>query len=183
MYKDSVVLEELGCKNEHTCELVSYYHERIEYLESMVKKYKYDYLTGLMGKLDFTDKFDRLFEEHQFGDQGFAIAIVDIDGLHNKNRLEGYVAGDNLIKKVANDLKKSFAFHQVYRISGDEFIVACRSDICSEENIAIKLEEIDDVSFIVRKAEGYTCPKHMFKSIDRELTEKKNNRKDVPERL
>ena len=178
--KNELDVLDTSCDKASACEPVGYYVERIAYLEALVKKYKFDYLTGLMGKQDFTDKFDRVFEEYQFADVGFYMAIIDIDGLHNVNRKQGYHAGDKLIKSVSNQLKDLFAFHQIYRISGDEFIAISRTSTMTEAQFREKLETLDNATYHADCADGYTSPKHMFKAVDKLLSEKKASRCSVP---
>ena len=163
------------CKDIDKCEPIEFYKERIEYLETLIRKYKFDYLTGLMGKQDFNDKFDRVFEEYQFADKPFHLAIVDIDGLHNLNRTKGYFAGDTLIKSVAKQLESLFHFHQIYRISGDEFVVVVRDVLTSKEEMVEKLEQLESITYAIATSTGYTSPKQMFKLLDAELSKKKNS--------
>ena len=168
------------CETAHTCNTVGYYVERIAYLENLVKKYKFDHLTGLMMKADFEDKFDRVFEEYQFADMPFHMAIIDIDGLHNTNRQKGYHAGDQLIRNVAHQLQEKFSFNQIYRISGDEFVAITRDSVMNYETFIEKVESLNNVSFYSDKSNGYTSPSHMFKAMDAKLSEKKASRCLVP---
>lgn len=156
---------------------LEYMSERIEYLEKLVKKYKFDYLTGLMGKLDFNEKFYRLFEECMFSNINFTLVICDIDGLHNVNRTKGYAEGDVLIKKVADDLKEKFQFHQIYRISGDEFCVIVRESSESYDEVVNKISTIEDITFFAEKSKGFKNPIKMFKETDKKLSIKKKERK------
>jgi diguanylate cyclase (GGDEF)-like protein len=165
------------CDTAHTCSTVGYYVERIAYLENLVKKYKFDHLTGLMMKADFEDKFDRVFEEYQFADMPFHMAIIDIDGLHNTNRQKGYHAGDQLIRNVAHQLQELFSFNQVYRISGDEFVAIARQSVISFEDFEKAVDKIENVTVYVDGSNGYTSPSHMFKAIDKKLADKKAKKK------
>lgn len=165
------------CEQTNICNTVGYYVERIAYLENLVKKYKFDHLTGLMMKADFEDKFNRVFEEYQFADLEFNFAIVDIDGLHNVNRIQGYYVGDRFIKDVADQLRQNFEFNQIYRISGDEFVVLARCTAMDFKTFKTKLDTVENVTYVATSSTGYTNPKHMFKSIDTKLTHKKSKQK------
>jgi len=171
------------CESAHTCNIVGYYVERIAYLENLVKKYKFDHLTDLMMKADFEDKFDRVFEEYQFANMPFNIAIIDINGLHNTNRLKGYHVGDQLIRKCAAQLQDKFDFHQIFRISGDEFVVIVRESTLKKDEFENRLNSLTDVTFIIDSSVDYTSPKHMFKAMDKQLSSKKTDCKKREERL
>jgi len=166
-----------NCNNPSSCPAMEYYAERVAYLEGLVKKYKFDYLTGLMGKQDFLEKFDRVFEEYHFAGTPFTLIIADIDGLHNVNRTHGYAAGDSYIKKVGYQLTDVFSFHQLFRISGDEFCVIARESVVEHNEMIKKMDTIDNVTFIATASSGYTNPKQMFKETDKRLTTLKNNKK------
>lgn len=160
------------CRDDYQEE--AYYKDRIEYLELLVKKYKFDSLTGLMGKLDCMETSIRLFEEYKFSGMPFYFALIDINGLHNINRTQGYFAGDKVIRDIATGLLKQFQLHQVYRISGDEFVVLIRSYHYSKKEIESKLGSIPGITFVVDECiNGYITPKQMFKKLDVKLCEKK----------
>lgn len=59
--------------------------------------------------------------------QNHSIGIVylDVNGLKEINDRFGHDAGDDLLKKCADTIKKSFDRGSFYRIGGDEFIVIC----------------------------------------------------------
>ncbi len=57
-----------------------------------------------------------------------AIAIVDLDSLKWVNDNNSHRAGDQLLNCLANDLTTRFGFDDVYRLSGDEFVVTGDSE-------------------------------------------------------
>lgn len=156
---------------------IMFYQDKITYLEGLVKKYKFDVVTGLMGKQDFNDKFNRVFEEHLFADEGFTLVIADIDGLHNVNRTKGYSAGDKYIETVAIALKEQFAFQHIFRISGDEFCIIARHNILSIEVIEEKMQNIPHVTYAISDSIGFSNPKQMFEVTDTILTKLKATKK------
>lgn len=161
-------------------ENITYYKDKLAYYEKLIKKYKFDFLTGLMGKIDCLEMSTRLFEEYRFAGKPFYFALIDINNLHNINRTKGYCEGDEVIKKVANDLKNCFQFHQIYRISGDEFVLLIRSFQYSKEEIEKNLNQINDITFVVDEcSNGYVSSKHMFKQLDASLTASKCKTKRV----
>jgi diguanylate cyclase (GGDEF)-like protein len=48
---------------------------------------------------------------------------VDINNLKKTNDSEGHAAGDELIKKVCEILKTSYAGSMIFRMGGDEFLI------------------------------------------------------------
>ena len=179
-------VESFECQfmSESTCcemDTMEFYKERVTYLEKLVKRYKYDMLTGLMGKRDFSAKFDRLFEECKFANEKFYFVLIDIDNLHNLNREKGYHEGDKVIKSVADNLIEQFEFHQCYRISGDEFAVLVRAYHCDEAEMNEKLKTVKNSTWVLGKScDGeFINPKHLFKYTDTQLTKKKGDRRRI----
>lgn len=180
--EESMIEDDVGCLanlDPHDCGLVSFYRDRVEYLEQMVRKYKFDVLTGLMGKQDYLHRIENLFEDYKFSNTPFFFGLCDINNLHNINRKHGYHVGDGVIKRVATDLERFFQFHQIYRISGDEFAVLIRSYHITLDEIERKLHTIDDITNVVESSAGYESPRHMFKALDSKLTEKKKSEKRI----
>ena len=169
-------------ESEKTELTLEFAQDRIEYLERLVKKYKYCALTNLMKDQDFNDKFHRVFEEFQFTGEGFTLAIIDINYLHNVNK-QGWEQGNNLIKSVADQLKEIFAAHQLYRIGGDEFCAVVRDSYMSYDEVNKKLATVTDVTFAATKSTGFATPSKMFKDTDAKLTKLKLARPDFERRM
>ena len=70
----------------------------------------------------------------------FAAFFVDVNGLKTTNDTKGHVAGDNLLKDVADTLKEIFSEYEVYRVGGDEFLVIAPD--CSKEVFDSKKSEL-----------------------------------------
>lgn len=63
----------------------------------------------------------RIYER---GDAPFALILVDVDVFKSVNDTYGHAAGDEILKKVANLLQKTFrSIDHVCRIGGDEFAI------------------------------------------------------------
>jgi diguanylate cyclase (GGDEF)-like protein len=151
--------------------------ERVQYLKGEVKKYKYDYLTGLKMRKDFDGYFRTLYEMYEFENRDFLLVLIDVDGLHNVNRNEGYENGDKLIKKVGKQLIEVFNDcngSEVFRIGGDEFAVLVKG--FNQERLDDVLIQLTDVTY------GYThisidkdfgSPANVFKITDKQIIEKK----------
>lgn len=108
--------------------------KEIEFLKEQIKLYRFDYLTGLKMRVDFEHDFNTKFNEKE----GFYLALYDIDGLHETNRLYGEDAGDALIKRVSNDLRLCETPCHVYRYhsGGDEFgVIFCNNEKPNNFNV------------------------------------------------
>ena len=57
---------------------------------------------------------------------------IDVNGLHELNNTKGHKAGDEMLRYVANAVKKQFGNNDSYRIGGDEY-VAFALDISQED--------------------------------------------------
>ena len=80
-----------------------------------------DVLTGLRNR--------NLFEQFCLGYDttgGLICIYIDANGLHELNNTRGHLAGDQMLRFVADALKVEFGEETVYRIGGDEFVVFCK---------------------------------------------------------
>lgn len=96
---------------------VGTYRARLDHAERLAGL---DALTGLdnRGKLEATIEF-RLSRG-----QPFSIMILDLNGFKKTNDTYGHLAGDELLKKFAGDLKSAFrATDAIGRWGGDKFVV------------------------------------------------------------
>ena len=77
-----------------------------------------DKLTGAGTRLSFYQKAERLPTHLCVG-----MAYLDIAGLQGVNDVRGHDAGDDLLKTVRQILVTEFQDDQIFRMSGDEFLV------------------------------------------------------------
>ena len=62
--------------------------------------------------------------------QGFSVISLDLNGFKKLNDTYGHLAGDDLLKQFAAELRTVFRSHDVIgRVGGDEFIVLVDSDL------------------------------------------------------
>ena len=54
--------------------------------------------------------------------ENLSCVFVDVDGLHELNNTRGHVAGDEMLRFVAEGMRKRFGVEHTYRIGGDEFV-------------------------------------------------------------
>lgn len=159
--------------------------ERIQYLRTEVKRYKYDYLTGLKLRMDFDGYLKTLFEMYEFEDRIFTLILIDIDGLHEINRTHGYHEGDNLIKTVSNIILSSFlecstvecSGAEVFRIGGDEFAILVKG--FNKERLEMLLNALPCVTTAYTVVDGdnpYASPSDVFRSTDKKIIDIKLER-------
>jgi diguanylate cyclase (GGDEF)-like protein len=152
--------------------------DEVQYLKEEVKRYKYDFLTGFKLRKDFDNYLNTLFEQCTYEKKNFLLILIDIDNLHNINRLDGFDAGDKLIKDVSSNIESAFRDcigSEIFRIGGDEFGILLKEFQISE--LEDKLNSINNITY------GYsTCclphdnifsPSQLFKMTDQIVTNKK----------
>lgn len=86
-------------------------------LENMSYK---DALTKL-GNRFLVEKFVKRLDKNKC----IGAVYCDITGLKNVNDTQGHEAGDKLILRASDCLKKIFSDYGIFRIGGDEFLVLC----------------------------------------------------------
>lgn len=96
----------------------------------------YDQLTGLKNRHAMYDYMD------SFGDvESVGILYVDVMGLKRVNDTLGHKAGDELLNRAGESLRKSCAGREIFRIGGDEFVVICKG---------ITESELSDIAVLLR---------------------------------
>lgn len=78
----------------------------------------YDELTGIQNRLAFSEVCDRMTDDGNVG-----VVFADINGLKYANDHFGHKAGDELIQGFSRELLAVFRKDDLFRISGDEFVV------------------------------------------------------------
>jgi diguanylate cyclase (GGDEF)-like protein/PAS domain S-box-containing protein len=89
-----------------------------------------DGLTGLPNKAALELALERLFAMTSSGRPfQFAVLFLDLDGFKAVNDSLGHIAGDELLQHVARRLKHATRVEdEVFRLSGDEFVIVARCD-------------------------------------------------------
>lgn len=84
----------------------------------------HDALTGLFNRFQYLKYLDssRITMLTSLG-----VVFCDINGLKQINDLHGHSEGDRVIIRVAQVLCACFPERQIYRLSGDEFVVLCEN--------------------------------------------------------
>ncbi len=96
------------------------YKDLIEYSRILRTEKDHDGLTGLYNRSKFIEMTRLLFCKQET----IAIYNMDVNNLKQMNDIRGHEAGDRLLKKAAESLKKIEARNIIpFRTGGDEFIV------------------------------------------------------------
>ena len=157
MVTTSSVLHENGLLQIHQLIDVSLYMEmyrEINHYSKFLKQEKeHDSLTGLYNKGKFMSLKRSLFQ-HQ---NAIAIFNLDVNHLKTLNDTYGHEAGDRLIKKAAESLKKIEARNVMpFRVGGDEFIVAALH-VSREEAEQIKQTWEKGLEELNQNGDGIEC--------------------------
>ncbi|MEG0379376.1 MAG: diguanylate cyclase, partial [Eubacterium sp.] len=105
--------------------------------DKMQEMLYHDPMTGLFNRYGYLKDIVKI-DEAVLSSVG--IAFIDINGLKNINDTYGHSFGDAVITKTAKDIKKHFVSEQVYRLSGDEFVVLCPN--MDRSNFVAKIREL-----------------------------------------
>jgi len=83
----------------------------------------YDSLTGLPNRNLLTDRVEHAVTKSLRNNTFVAVAYIDLDGFKAINDIHGHNVGDELLKKIANQLKKVLRDGDTLsRFGGDEFV-------------------------------------------------------------
>lgn len=114
-----------------------------------------DGLTGLFSRGAFDLKFREAVLECRVNKKTFALIMFDVDKFKAINDTLGHVAGDKVLKKVAECLEETFRKDDVIaRYGGDEFVALIR-DVTEEiarERVAAFKKNLKKRHFVSHKA-------------------------------
>jgi diguanylate cyclase (GGDEF)-like protein len=121
-YVDQMTLESNTLVKQLKTE-VSDYEAKLRAAEEMVVR---DELTGLSNRRNVEERIELRIA----AGAPFCIAILDLDKFKHVNDTYGHLAGDNLLKQFASELRGHSRGHDVVgRWGGDEFIVVLDCDL------------------------------------------------------
>jgi len=93
-------------------------------IEENFQKAIRDPLTGLYNRSYLEDFSQNMLNEAKREHIKLALVFIDLDNFKSVNDLYGHEKGDEVLKEVAYELKKSFRSYDILvRYGGDEFIV------------------------------------------------------------
>lgn len=97
-----------------------FYKENQETQKLIRHQAEHDAMTDLLNG----GSFEKLLKIHEDGPSSYALLLIDVDTFKTVNDTYGHDMGDQILKKVADLLKKTFrSIDYVCRIGGDEFAI------------------------------------------------------------
>jgi len=118
--------------------------------EDLIHKANYDILTDLINRQEFEKRVDSFGKRTSDSNLAGAIVFIDLDRFKPVNDLAGHSAGDALLKKVSEFMKKAIRRKDTLaRVGGDEFIILLENcSLAQAVKITEKIrKEIDDYIF------------------------------------
>jgi len=95
-----------------------------EHLEEQRQKALLDPLTGLPNRAAWSERVERETIDWQENGGHLAMAILDLDHFKRINDSYGHLAGDKVLKIVADQLRKRLSGHEfIARFGGEEFVL------------------------------------------------------------
>lgn len=124
--------------------------ERQSYIKDVLWSSKHDPLTGLVNRKEVELRIDNVIKGAKLHDTESGLLYLDLDQFKVVNDTCGHMAGDELLKQLANVIQTCVRSRDTLaRIGGDEFVVLLEK--CPPDkviNVARKiLHEVSNVSF------------------------------------
>ena len=150
------------------------------------RKANVDVLTGLQNR----NRYEEYLKELEETKEAVICIYIDANGLHELNNSRGHVAGDQMLRFIADTLKIEFGEEHLYRIGGDEFVVFYEgsSEKQMQDSLKIFRESLErndyhaaiglcasekdlNVEYMVKKAEEnmYEDKKKYYEKIGKEM--------------
>lgn len=106
---------------QNLAETYNYVYKENQETQKLIRhQAEHDAMTQLLNR----GSFEKLLKIHEEGDSSYALILVDVDTFKSVNDTYGHDMGDQILKKVADNLKKTFrSIDYVCRIGGDEFAI------------------------------------------------------------
>lgn len=97
----------------------------------------YDYLTGILNRRAFVDKLNQEMNRAHRDRMPMSLILMDVDRFKEINDCNGHLAGDIVLKKVAQCLSDNLRSYDILgRYGGDEFIL-CLPNTAYNEAVMI----------------------------------------------
>ncbi|MBQ7315114.1 MAG: EAL domain-containing protein [Clostridia bacterium] len=92
-------------------------------ISSLYDEAHMDGLTGVQNKTALVAREQEINRKIDDYTASFTVAVFDVNGLKVTNDVLGHIAGDDLLRTIAQHLKQTFSPTDVFRTGGDEFVV------------------------------------------------------------
>ncbi len=136
-------------------------------LVKMLQQMSYsDQLTKFGNRYAMDEQIENISDKESVG-----VVFCDVTGLKRVNDTEGHKAGDKLLLRACESLKRVFAGYEMFRIGGDEFLALCPGIEEEELEKRVKALKKDMQETCVTMAVGAVWQKEGKKNIDRLLSE------------
>ena len=106
-----------------------------------------DFLTGLYNRAYIVSMVETLLSNNK--NKNSALILLDLDGFKKINDSLGHSVGDNVLRKIAVQLKEICKEHLIGRYGGDEFLIFLEDT--NYEEIRRLCDKITDINFTLNK--------------------------------
>jgi diguanylate cyclase (GGDEF)-like protein len=96
-----------------------------------------DSLTDLPNRVALVDQLNRALERARASSHRVAIAFFDLDDFKLVNDVYGHLAGDELLREMADRFRAVVGDHVLARIGGDEFVLMCPAVASIDEAMTV----------------------------------------------
>jgi diguanylate cyclase (GGDEF)-like protein len=123
-------------------------------LDSRRKALYTDHLTGVYSKRYHEKALKKAIKKAQTSDEPLSLIMIDVDYFKQINDKYGHVAGDIVIKNIAQNIKKSIRTSDFCsRFGGDEFIIILPdTDKERAKHIAQRIaDEMQNLNYVTKK--------------------------------
>lgn len=129
--------------------------ERVCKEKKLQKLAFYDQLTGLLNRRSFEERLIKNLQERGLESERSALLFLDLDGFKQVNDTYGHLAGDLLLKELADRLLSCTRTEDmVSRYAGDEFLILMpRLDRASVMRVAERIIGAVNLPFIINDCE------------------------------
>ncbi|MEJ5306771.1 MAG: GGDEF domain-containing protein [candidate division WOR-3 bacterium] len=116
----------------------------LEMYKKVKKESLTDSLTGTTNSRFFYILFEQELLKAKRNKKPFTLAYIDLDNFKSMNDTFGHLAGDSLLIKIAQTIKKNIRETDIFaRIAGDEFVLLLpETDYNLSDNILKRLKDV-----------------------------------------
>jgi diguanylate cyclase (GGDEF)-like protein len=140
-YTDKIDEESAGKAESITKEFTNSI-KRITELQEAKTNSQTDSLTKLKNRTGLFEQLEKKIEKNQKEKKATSIIIFDIDNFKKYNDERGHLAGDEILKKISEEIQKIKKLSETYRYGGEEFVtILDQTDFAEVKNTAEELRQ------------------------------------------